>query len=170
MMPLVAIACACRVATAVNLASIFTAGSPCSRRYCDISAMMSSAPAEETAVIIASTNESRKQVSFICGSQPVSLPRRQDLPLRRRDGNRCVGRISHGAIRGVLSECGGSGRTRRNRRSTDAASRGLSGDLDRDGTAQHYRDGRDKPWDKPGRDQAETATSFARITNSPLTG
>src|SRR6266853_769977 len=49
MMPAAAIACACRTATAVNLASVLTAGSPCSRRYCEIMTVMSSARAVEAA-------------------------------------------------------------------------------------------------------------------------
>src|SRR5258705_6539057 len=87
MMPLLAIACACRTATAVNLASVLTAGNPCSRRYCEIMAVISSARADDPAII----NPSRKQMSFIGDSRP-----RSDRDYRHRggDGNRHIGAVS----------------------------------------------------------------------------
>ena len=42
MMPVAAIACACRSAIAVSWGSVLTAERPCSRRYCEIIAAMSS--------------------------------------------------------------------------------------------------------------------------------
>src|SRR5215470_16349379 len=80
MIPLDAIACACRCATAVNLASVFTAGSPCSRRYCEIMAVMSSARATEAVT----TNPNRTQMSLTSHPQPLV---REELPLLGQDGN-----------------------------------------------------------------------------------
>ena len=50
MMPVAAIACACRSAIAVSCGSVLTAERPCSRRYCEIIAAMSSSACASVAV------------------------------------------------------------------------------------------------------------------------